>query len=865
MLSVNFQPPQIKADAKPESGLLNVGRKSGRAGTFLQFLRPKNDPKSRQVATDAQLVSGTKGTAKAVLNGTEPSRSPVVRSKKGAGKEEAKAAGRVSKDSTVSKKKSNVPEDRGTPVGALGQAQQQIATKISLTGKLRDLKGSGITKVDGLFGSAVDNETTTVNTTSKTGIQSSVTIPIKTAVNSSNNSHVAKNLAQTITDGKNKSAGPRKQASQAIVNISDERGVKNARTVQHKVGQGRANGDTVLSGAATQGATEKTFSLKEDRVIAQPSRRMPLSKVAVDASEPGRVPDQSSYLNGSKKNRHSKQEPEVEKKASGPVVTKRQNSNAVNSPEPHRQARTNELTSETGPKISKDAPVSIAVSREAVRGNPESLLKSTVSQKTKTNLKVYSDRVSTSSIGELNVKSEGPEATKPKALTNTRVTLEGKNSRDKNGIETNQTEPKLSVRHLGLKTTAAHGASGYKKDAIESRLRYQVDGKKQDVLSSEAPSSQKPKMVEASKLDSVLKSITQAANTGSPAKFNNRGLRNQATLIQHKQKVQTPSTDPQLVDGKNLNSKMAQVPNNKLLEPKELKAVLKPKKQYVSIGVPTRATQRGLNQSIINSRKVQITGNVENKVGSGGMEAAFLESEMKLANKLEFSNDAQRQNMPLGESFVSNGAKSHVSMAAEMLEAGRSDLSHIKDIAARNDLANRLNQMEIDLQSVQSKSNQVKGQPVARAIVYREIMSAVETFRGMNSARWAMTIEPFDSLRIKLDLRMLDSQLVVQARLDRGSQALLSGGWSELQASLAEKDVDLKSLITNGQKEGGGTLFNEKNKRQFGGTQRDDESWFSEELGELMAEFEKGARQPRKAKHTNRKARMADATFESWA
>ena len=849
MLSVNFQPPQIKADAKPESGLLNVGRKSGRAGTFLQFLRPKNDPKSRQVATDAQLVSGTKGTAKAVLNGTEPSRSPVVRSKKGTDKEEAKAAGRVSKGSTVSKKKSNVPEDRGTPVGALGQAQQQIATKISLTGKLRDLKGSGITKVDGLFGAAVVNETTTVNTTSKTGIQSSVTIPIKTAVNSSNNSHVAKNLAQTITDGKNKLAGPRKQPSQAIVNISDERGVKNARAVQHKVGQGRANGDTVLSGAATQGATEKTFSLKEDRVIAQPSRRMPLSKVAVDASEPGRVPDQSSYLNGSKKNRHSKQEPQVEKKASGPVVTKRQNSNAVNSPEPHRQARTNELTSETGPKISKDAPVSIAVSREAVRGNPESLLKSTVSQKTKTNLKVHSDRVSTSSIGELNVKSEGPEATKPKALTNTRVTLEGKNSRDKNGIETNQTEPKLSIRHLGLKTTAAHGASGYKKD----------------VLSSEAPSSQKPKMVEASKLDSVLKSITQAANTGSPAKFDNRGLRNQAPLIQHKQKVQTPSTDPQLVDGKNLNSKMAQVPNNKLLAPKELKAVLKPKKQYVSIGVPTRATQRGLNESIINSRKVQITGNVENKVGSGGMEAAFLGSEMKLANKLEFSNDAQRQNMPPGESFVSNGAKSHVSMAGEMLEAGRSDLSHIKDIAARNDLANRLNQMEIDLQSVQSKSNQAKGQPVARAIVYREIMSAVETFRGMNSARWAMTIEPFDSLRIKLDLRMLDSQLVVQARLDRGSQVLLSGGWSELQASLAEKDVDLKSLITNGQKEGGGTLFNEKNKRQFGGTQRDDESWFSEELGELMAEFEKGARKPRKAKHTNRKARIADATFESWA
>ena len=73
---------------------------------------------------------------------------------------------------------------------------------------------------------------------------------------------------------------------------------------------------------------------------------------------------------------------------------------------------------------------------------------------------------------------------------------------------------------------------------------------------------------------------------------------------------------------------------------------------------------------------------------------------MKLAGKMELSNDVPRHNVPLGESFASNGAKNHLSMAAEMLEAGRSDLSHIKDIAVRNDLASRLNQMEVDLQSV---------------------------------------------------------------------------------------------------------------------------------------------------------------------
>ena len=50
-----------------------------------------------------------------------------------------------------------------------------------------------------------------------------------------------------------------------------------------------------------------------------------------------------------------------------------------------------------------------------------------------------------------------------------------------------------------------------------------------------------------------------------------------------------------------------------------------------------------------------------------------------------------------------------------MLEAGRSDLSHIKDVAVRNDLANRLNQMEVDLQTVQTKSNQPKGQACCKS------------------------------------------------------------------------------------------------------------------------------------------------------
>ncbi|MBT4223225.1 MAG: hypothetical protein HOD72_02035, partial [Opitutae bacterium] len=146
MVSVNIQPPQIKAIARPESGLPNLGRGSGKLGAkskFQQFLRPKKDPNSRLTATDAQSDSGSQGSAKGVLNETKPSRSSVVHSKNRPAQEEAKPAGMASKHAAVTKKKSNVPEDRGGPVAALGQAQQQIAeqleAKVSLACRPKNL------------------------------------------------------------------------------------------------------------------------------------------------------------------------------------------------------------------------------------------------------------------------------------------------------------------------------------------------------------------------------------------------------------------------------------------------------------------------------------------------------------------------------------------------------------------------------------------------------------------------------------------------------------------------------------------------------------------------------------------------------
>ena len=144
-------------------------------------------------------------------------------------------------------------------------------------------------------------------------------------------------------------------------------------------------------------------------------------------------------------------------------------------------------------------------------------------------------------------------------------------------------------------------------------------------------------------------------------------------------------------------------------------------------------------------------------------------------------------------------------------------------------------------------------------------MSTVESFRAMSSSRWSMNLEPSENLRMQLDLRMRDSQLVVQARVDRAGHALLSTGWGELQQLLAEKDVDLKSLTSQSQKDGAGTKFDSQDGRQSDQQKEKDESFLGKELAELLADFEKETQQPRKAGRTKRKPRMAKTTFESWA
>ena len=89
--------------------------------------------------------------------------------------------------------------------------------------------------------------------------------------------------------------------------------------------------------------------------------------------------------------------------------------------------------------------------------------------------------------------------------------------------------------------------------------------------------------------------------------------------------------------------------------------------------------------------------------------------------------------------------------------------------------------------------------------------------------------------------------------------------WLRNCNSCYEKEVDLKSLTTQSQKDGAGTKFENQGGRQSGEQKEQDESRLSRELAEMLADFEKETQQPRKATRRNRKPRMAEATFESWA
>ena len=288
----------------------------------------------------------------------------------------------------------------------------------------------------------------------------------------------------------------------------------------------------------------------------------------------------------------------------------------------------------------------------------------------------------------------------------------------------------------------------------------------------------------------------------------------------------------------------------------------------------TGSKQVGLAQRVVKQEQMVKSPNGQqfsNTLGQAkpefsGMEAALKGGDMMFAQEAELNGNSQKQNLFFGDRSASHQpTEKSINVHSDSAKVVQAEPQPSRDVPVRIDWGNRLAQAGADLESVQGKLTQGRGQTVSTAVMYREIMSAVESFRAMNNSRWTMSLEPLENLKMHLDLRMSDTQMVVQARVDRAGHALLQSGWGELQQLLADKEVDLKSLTTQSQKDGGGAKFENQSGRQSGEQKEKDESWLSRELAELIADFEKESQQPRKAMRTNRKPRMAEATFESWA
>ena len=293
--------------------------------------------------------------------------------------------------------------------------------------------------------------------------------------------------------------------------------------------------------------------------------------------------------------------------------------------------------------------------------------------------------------------------------------------------------------------------------------------------------------------------------------------------------------------------------------------------------IPTKRTvskQVGLAKRVIKQEQMAKRPNGQqfsNTLGQAkpefsGMEVALKGGDMMSAQEVQQNGNSQKQNLFFGDRSASHQpTEKSINVHSDSAKVVQAEPQPSRDLPVRSDWVNRLAQAGADLESVQGKLTQGRGQTVSTAVMYREIMSAVESFRAMNNSRWTMSLEPLENLKMHLDLRMSDTQMVVQARVDRAGHALLQSGWGELQQLLADKEVDLKSLTTQSQKDGEGAKFENQGGRQSGEQKEKDESWLSRELAELIADFEKESQQPRKAMRTNRKPRMAEATFESWA
>ena len=157
-----------------------------------------------------------------------------------------------------------------------------------------------------------------------------------------------------------------------------------------------------------------------------------------------------------------------------------------------------------------------------------------------------------------------------------------------------------------------------------------------------------------------------------------------------------------------------------------------------------------------------------------------------------------------------------------------------------------------------------QAEELTHARLAERIFTAVESFRTAGLHDWVVRIRPDQETELNLRLTLHENQLIVHARLDRGSWDAVASSWPDLQAQLASRGVHLQGLESATAQSLVSQNTNSMSSEGFGQRNHSSENPRSQELQDLNQMFQLETPERRKPQPTTKSASSGNG-WESWA
>lgn len=157
--------------------------------------------------------------------------------------------------------------------------------------------------------------------------------------------------------------------------------------------------------------------------------------------------------------------------------------------------------------------------------------------------------------------------------------------------------------------------------------------------------------------------------------------------------------------------------------------------------------------------------------------------------------------------------------------------------------------------------------PAAPSVLLEKVWQTVTTFQARGADNWVVQLRPDGDTRLELAIRHMANGIEIAARMHKGDLQAVQGQWSDLQAALAERGVQLKALEP-------GEAFKDLSRDNLEGKEadRDGQAAFAEpdrqegDPDENPASKGAPAAQPDNSKSDRRQRAAATANgWEGWA